>query len=56
MEQGKIERILTAAFYLLAAISVITYLLWPESRALWMYCGFAAIGARLMTYIMRYFL
>ena len=51
-----INKVLKIVFYVLAAATV---LLWffsedKSSDRLWMYCGFGAIGARVVTYLMKY--
>jgi hypothetical protein len=57
-DQKQINTVLTVIFYLLAAAAIVLYFITPDRNAdrLWMYCGFGAIAARVVTYIMRYLL
>ena len=57
-DQKQINTVLTIIFYLLAAAAVVLYFITPDRNAdrLWMYLGFGALAARLVTYMLRFLL
>ncbi len=54
----QINKVLTIVFYLLAAATIILWFVTEDKSTdrLWMYCGFGAIGTRIITYILKYLL
>lgn len=55
MEQKKITGWLTLLFYILVGATLITYFVVPDKHVM-LYIGFGAIGVRLVTYFIRYFM
>lgn len=53
MEQGKINKILTLIFMVLAVASVILYFTVDDKTIFW-YCGGAAVCIRLTQYLMKF--
>lgn len=54
----QINKVLTIIFYLLAAAAIVLWFITEDKQTdrLWMYCGFGAIGTRIITYILRFLL
>ncbi len=54
-ERKQIQSVLNILFYLLAAATLVIFYYTPDKNAdrMWMYCGFVAVGVRVITYIMR---
>ena len=54
-ERKQINTVLTIIFYLLAVATLVLFYFTPDKSVnrIWMYCGFCALGVRIITYILR---
>ena len=53
MAQTTTDKVLTIVFYCLTLATIIAYFATPDRKVM-LYLGCAAIGSRLITYVMRY--